>query len=263
MPSLVDAVFVFALVVVASIFEYVYFWPRFRADVAAGKSSARLSAYRRGVAGEWAFTITAIAIWTAFARPWSAMRFGLPHGWRLAVALGFVLAAVALVVVQLWSVARLPVERRIQARPKLGSVAFMLPRTAREEGWFLALSTTAGFCEELLYRGYLPWFFAPWLGSVGAMALVVVLFGIGHAYQGWSGAVKATLAGAFMAALVLVTGSLIPAMIVHALVDIGSGTLGYWLLRDYPDAAPAVVRGTAETTDTLRVRRQLRAAVTF
>jgi hypothetical protein len=39
-----------------------------------------------------------------------------------------------------------------------------------------------------------------------------------------------------MAALVLVTGSLIPAMIVHALVDIGSGTLGYWLLRDYPEA---------------------------
>ena len=249
MPSLVDLVFVFALVVVASIFEYVYFWPRFRADVAAGKPSARLSAYRRGVAGEWAFTIVAIAIWTAFARPWSALRFALPHGWRLAVGLGFVFAAIALVVVQLWSVARLPVERRIRARPKLDKVAFMLPRTAREQGWFLALSTTAGFCEELLYRGYLPWFFAPWLGDVGAMALVVVLFGIGHAYQGRSGAVRATLAGAFMAGLVLVTGSLIPAMIVHALIDIGSGTLGYWLLRDYPEAAQTPTRGAAEAPD--------------
>jgi hypothetical protein len=45
-----------------------------------------------------------------------------------------------------------------------------------------------------------------------------------------------------MAALVLVTGSLIPAMIVHALIDIGSGTLGYWLLRDYPDAPSTSVR---------------------
>ena len=251
MPSFVDVAFVFMLVVVASIFEYVYFWPRFRADVAAGKPSARVSAYRRGVLGEWAFTIAAIAIWTTFARPWSAMRLGLPHGWRLAVGILFVLVAVALVVLQLWSVARLPVERRVAARPKLRNVAFMLPRTAREEGWFLALSTTAGFCEELLYRGYLPWFFAPWLGSVGAMALVVVLFGIGHAYQGRSGAVKATLAGAFMAALVLVTDSLIPAMAVHALIDIGSGTLGYWLLRDYPDSPstlstePADLRGSA------------------
>ena len=250
MASLTDVVFVFALVVVASVLEYVYFWPRIRADVAAGKPSARLSAYRRGVFGEWAFSIGALAIWTAFARPWSAMRLGLPHGWRLGVGILFVLAAVGLVVLQLWSVARLSVERRVAARPKLKSVAFILPHTAREHGWFLALSTTAGFCEELLYRGYLPWFFAPWLGSVGAMALVVVIFGVGHAYQGRSGAVRATLAGAFMAALVLVTNSLIPAMLVHALIDIGSGTLGYWLLREYPHRPSSSVAVAPETTDT-------------
>jgi len=246
MASLTDVVFVFALVVVASVFEYAYFWPRVRADIAAGRPSARVSAYRRGVFGEWAFTIAALAIWTAFARPWSAMRLGLPHGWRLGVSVVFVLAAVGLVVLQLWSVARLPVERRIAARPKLANVGFILPHTLREHRWFLALSTTAGFCEELLYRGYLPWFFAPWLGSVGAMALVVVLFGVGHAYQGRSGAVRATLAGAFMAALVLVTDSLIPAMIVHALIDIGSGTLGYWLLREYPSTSSTEA---AEITD--------------
>ena len=236
MPSLVDVVLVFVVLIVASVFEYVYFWPRLRADVAAGKPSARVSAYRRGVLGEWTFTVAAIAIWMQFARPWGGIRLGLPHGWRLAVGSVFVIAAVGLVIIQLWSVARLPVERRIAARPKLAKVAFVLPHTQREQRWFLALSVTAGFCEELLYRGYLPWFFAPWLGSIGAMALVVVLFGLGHAYQGRSGAVRATLAGAFMAALVLVTDSLIPAMIVHALIDIGSGTLGYWLLRDYPDA---------------------------
>jgi membrane protease YdiL (CAAX protease family) len=249
MPALVDVVFVFVLVVVVSILEYVYFWPRVRADVAAGKPSARVSAYRRGVLSEWALTIAALAIWIAFARPWSAMRLGLPHGWRLAVGLLFVLAGVGLVVLQLWSVARLSIERRVRARPKLLEVAFVLPHTAREQSWFLALSVTAGFCEELLYRGYLPWFFAPWLGSVGAMALVVLLFGIGHAYQGRSGAVRATLAGAFMAALVLVTNSLIPAMIVHALIDIGSGTVGYWLLRDYPETSPGVEPVAAETTD--------------
>src|SRR6185503_13664801 len=138
--------FVFLLVVVASVIEYVYFWPRVRAEVAAGKPSARVSAYRRGVLGEWAFTIAALAIWTAFARPWSAMRLGLPHGWRLGVGILFVLAAVGLVALQLWSVARLSVERRVAARPKLEKVAFILPRTAREQRWFLALSATAGFC---------------------------------------------------------------------------------------------------------------------
>lgn len=33
-PTLIDVVFAFLLLVVASIFEYVYFWPRFRADTA-------------------------------------------------------------------------------------------------------------------------------------------------------------------------------------------------------------------------------------
>ena len=146
--------------------------------------------------------------------------------------MAFVLAGVALVVLQLWSARRLSPERRVAARPKLGGVAFMLPHTALEERWFVALALTAGFCEELLYRGYLAWFFAPWLGSAGAMLLVVVAFGLGHSYQGRRGAIRATLAGAVMAAIVLASDSLVPAMIVHAVVDIGGGTLGYWLLRE-------------------------------
>jgi membrane protease YdiL (CAAX protease family) len=228
----IDIAFVILLLGVASVFEHYYFWPHFRADVAADRPGARIRAYRRGIIGQWLFAIAAVAIWTSQARPWSALRLTLPHGWRLVLGLAVVLAGVALLVLQLWSVWRLSAERRVAARPKVGGVAFMLPHTAREERWFVALALTAGFCEELLYRGYLPWFFAPWLGKVGAMMLVVVAFGISHLYQGRKGATKAAIAGAVMAAIVLATNSLIPAMIVHAVIDIGGGTVGYWLLRD-------------------------------
>jgi len=228
----IDYVFVFMLLVVATVFEHYWFWPRFRAEVAAGDRDARPRAYRRGILGQWLFTAVALAIWTSQHRPATALRLVLPHGLRLALSIGVVAAAAALLILQLWSVARLPQARRVAARPKVAGVAFMLPHTRREERWFLALAVTAGFCEELLYRGYLAWFFAPWLGSAGAMLLVVVAFGIGHAYQGRRGAVRATIAGAVMAAIVLSTGSLIPAMIAHALIDIGGGTVGYWLLRD-------------------------------
>jgi membrane protease YdiL (CAAX protease family) len=239
MPDLIDLAFVLLLLVVASVFEYVYFWPRFRADTAADKPGTRLRAYRRAVIGQWLFAIGAIAIWVWNERAWSAMRFSIPHGWGLAAGIAFVAAGVALVGLQLWSVLRLPNARRVAARPRLGGVAFMLPRTMQEEGWFLALSATAGFCEELLYRGYLAWFFAPWLGAAGAMALVVAIFGVSHAYQGRKGALKATIAGGVMAAIVLVTGSLIPAMIVHALIDMSGGTTGYLLLREMGiDAGP-------------------------
>ena len=246
MPSVVDALFVFVAVVVASIVEYKYFFPRFRADVAANRPGTHTRAYRRAILGEWLFAIFAIMIWATHARPWRALGLTMPHGWRLALSLVIVLAAAALMTLQLWSVARLSVERRIAARPKLGAVAFMMPRTRQDEWWFIALSVTAGFCEELLSRGYLPWFFAPWLGTVGGMALAVVLFGAGHAYQGRSGAIRAGIVGAVMALIVLGTGSLIPAMIFHALIDVGGGTVGYWLLRDQSPAAPPSGRVTSE-----------------
>ena len=232
MPVFADYVFAFVLLVAASVFEYVYFWPRFRADVAAGKPNARLQAYGRGVLGQWLFAFGALAIWATYGRDWSALRLTTPSGWRLGVGVAFVLAAAALVLLQLWSAARLSAEKRVAARPKIAAVAFLLPHTRREEIWFLGLSVTAGFCEELLYRGYLVWFFAPWLGGAGAMWAVVAIFGVSHAYQGRKGAIRATIAGVVMATIVLTTGSLIPAMIVHALIDVGGGTTGYLLLRE-------------------------------
>jgi membrane protease YdiL (CAAX protease family) len=246
MPTALDVAFVFTLLVVATIFEYAYFWPRFRADTAADVPGARIRAYRRGSVGQWLFALGAIGIWMSHERAWSALRFTLPQGWRLILGAVFVAVALALMCLQLWSVARLSFARRLAARPQLGSVAFMLPRTRDEETWFLFLSTTAGFCEELLYRGYLPWFFASWLGDIGAMAFVVVIFGVSHIYQGRKGAIKATIAGAAMAAMVLTTGSLIPAMIVHALIDAGGGTTGYWLFREQNERDQKTLNAVAE-----------------
>ena len=61
-----------------------------------------------------------------------------------------------------------------------------------------------------------------------------MLFGAGHSYQGKKGAIRATLVGAVLSLFVVATGWLVPAMIIHALVDASSGTVGYLLLRDYP-----------------------------
>src|SRR2546423_10282012 len=97
-----DIGFVVLLLGAASLFEHYYFWPRFRADVAAARVGARTRAYRRGVLGQWLFAAAAIFIWTSHARPWDALRLGLPHGWRLALGVAVVLAATALLALQLW-----------------------------------------------------------------------------------------------------------------------------------------------------------------
>jgi membrane protease YdiL (CAAX protease family) len=235
MPTLLDFAFLFTLVVLTSIFEYYVFWPRFKAETTAGRPGARVRGYRRTIVGQVGFVAAALAIWWHYRRPAAALRLTSPAGWQLWLGIAFVLLMIAFVAFQLISVSRMPQERRVAARPKLGSVTFILPHTRNEHRWFLALSLTAGVCEELLYRGYVVWALTPWLGVLGAFAAATVVFAVGHAYQGRKGVVRVIFVGAVMGAMVLSTNWLLPAVIVHALVDIGSGTVGYWLLRE-PDS---------------------------
>jgi membrane protease YdiL (CAAX protease family) len=67
------------------------------------------------------------------------------------------------------------------SRIRGGALAAALPHTRTELYWFGAVSLTAGFCEEFLYRGYRIHAPTPWLGFPGAAALSVVLFAGGHA----------------------------------------------------------------------------------
>jgi len=237
-PTIVDVAFAFTLAVLASLFEHYWFFPRFRASVARGDPNARVSGYRRGIVGQWLFTATAVGLWVGYARPFSALRLTVPALWQVVVGAVLVALTVVLGYLQLASVRRLTPERRAALGPRLGDVAFLIPHTPREHRWFLGLSLTAGFCEEFLYRGYLTWLLSPWLGAPLAMLVVVIAFGLGHSYQGRRGAIRATLAGAVMAAIVLATNWLVPAMIVHALVDVSSGTAGYLLLREPERATP-------------------------
>lgn len=251
----IDAAFAFTLVVLASLFEHYWFWPRFKKSVATGEPMARIRGYRRGIIGQWLFTAGVLAMWVGFGRPFSALLLTEPAAWRIWVGIALIVATIVLAYLQLASVRRLPAERRVAVRPRLASIAFLIPQRPDEYRWFLALSLTAGVCEELLYRGYLTWLLAPWLGVPAAMFVVVIAFGLGHSYQGRRGAIRATLAGAVMAGVVLATGWLVPAMIIHALVDASSGTAGYWLFRDdipassggRPSDAPAPTADSSST----------------
>jgi len=99
------------------------------------------------------------------------------------------------------------------------------------------VSLTAGFCEEFLFRGYLIWAFEPLLGWWGAAALSLSLFSAAHVDQGKAGAIKSGLVGGFFTLLVAFSGSLVPAMVLHALVDIISGVIAWLVLRNEPAQA--------------------------
>lgn len=226
MPSLLDYAFgvLFAIVLVA--LEDLVFWPRFRAAVTAGVRDARRRAYRRVVIGQWLVVAAATVLCLGEHRSWNDLRLSAPPGWRLVASVTIVGFVGALVALQLRTVLRLPPAQRTALGPRLGKLAFLLPRTETEYRWFTALSVTAGACEEFLYRGFLLWLLQFGLGVYGAAAASVVLFGAGHAYQGAASGLKATAMGAVLTGIVLLTGWLVPAMIVHALVDFSAGTIG-------------------------------------
>ena len=107
----------------------------------------------------------------------------------------------------------------VQLRP----VAALLPRTPAERRMFALLALTAGICEEVLYRGFglaaLRWA-APGLGHPALIAVTAVAFGLAHLYQGPVGVALTGLIGAYLAWIAIATGSLLPAMVLHALLDL-------------------------------------------
>lgn len=244
MPTMIDLGILAFFSIGFLAWEHFVAWPRTVAAITSGRPGARIRAYGWIMLAQWAFTALVIVRLTRLSEPITVLGLTLPAGWRLALALLLIVATALLFVSQARSIARISDERMVALRgrlaPAIGDAIHIVPRTARERSWFTALAITAGICEEFLFRGYAVWVLRPWLGLWGAALVSVLLFGLGHSYQGRRGAVRATMVGAVLAILVLITGSIIPAMIVHAIVDIGSGAASYALLGEHrPQAAAA------------------------
>jgi membrane protease YdiL (CAAX protease family) len=102
----------------------------------------------------------------------------------------------------------------------------LLPQTAVEIAAYLGLTVTAGFCEELIYRGYLLRQFTAWTGSVAAgLAIQSIVFGISHFYQGFGMAFTITVYGCLFGLLAVWRRSLRPGMIAHFVQDAVGGLL--------------------------------------
>jgi membrane protease YdiL (CAAX protease family) len=107
----------------------------------------------------------------------------------------------------------------------MGDLRALAPVTPKEGRAFALVAVTAGVCEEIMYRGILMSVLTPVVGLWPAVGLSSVIFGMGHAYQGFSGIVKTTLVGLIMALLTVFSGSLLVAMVLHTVIDLASGRM--------------------------------------
>jgi membrane protease YdiL (CAAX protease family) len=130
----------------------------------------------------------------------------------------------------------------VMALGKLARVAesalvdYLIPRTTSERIAFAGLSVSAGIAEELVFRSFLILAVARASGSLAVGVLVSVgAFALAHTYQGPAGVARVGILGLILTAPFLLTGSVYPAMIAHAALDLLAGlVLADWL-RSRPE----------------------------
>lgn len=122
----------------------------------------------------------------------------------------------------------------VAIRREFARIPGLLPNTAAERVAWIVVSLSAGVCEEVLYRGFLIRFLHEGglaLPIAAALAISSLLFGLGHVYQGSKGVLWAIIAGFAFGLLFLLSGSLFPCIVLHALMDLQIA----YVLRPIPE----------------------------
>lgn len=184
----------------------------------------RVSMYLVTMAAEW--LAVAFVFWSVrkhnriTIRELIGGRWNKPEDALLDLALGAGFLVVSMLVLGLLGLA-LGLAKQTSDAQKL---AFLAPRGLLEVLLWVGVSSTAGFCEEVIYRGYFQrqisaWTNFAWIGLVGQG----ILFGFSHGYEGPKRMLLIALFGMMFGAVALWRKSLRPGMITHTGYDVVAG----------------------------------------
>ena len=212
---------------ISSYFSYMALLRR----VDAGEQVDRTKLYMQTAAGHWVLFGATMALWIGVDRSWETLGFG----WQTD-RLFFAGVALTLVVIGfLWGQARQVSNSNAndlaRFRQQFGRADLLVPRNGNELGRFYGLAMTAGIVEEVLWRGFLIWYLGYFMPLWAAAVLSTVGFGVAHSYQGVANVPKITIVGAAFTGIYLLTGSLWIPMILHTVIDVIQGKLGYEVIR--------------------------------
>ena len=106
-------------------------------------------------------------------------------------------------------------------KAQIQSLLVFFPRGPVEMTLWAAMSLSAGFCEEFVYRGYLQTRIQNVSGSIGVAVVVQALaYGAAHAALPWKIMVTVTFLGIFFGSVAAWRKTLVPGMLMHAAFDL-------------------------------------------
>jgi uncharacterized protein len=112
-----------------------------------------------------------------------------------------------------------------------------IPVDHKELLHFIVLAAAAGIGEEIIFRGYLIQYVISWTGNspsgiLTACFFAAALFAFLHGYQGFRSMAKIFILAMLFSAIFILSRSLLIVMLIHAIIDILSGWLGIYILRN-------------------------------
>lgn len=189
---------------------------------------SHLRIYLPTIAYEWAFTAY---VWWGVRRSGGTMRELIGGRWQrvedflldIAISCGAWIGTLLVLAVVALGLGMNHTNNLADAQKQIG---FLAPQSGLEVFLWICLSATAGFCEEVLFRGYLQKQFTRLLHNRWiAVVAVSICFGLGHGYEGAQRMVLIAMLGCSFSILSIWRKSLRPAMMAHTLQDTVSGLL--------------------------------------
>jgi membrane protease YdiL (CAAX protease family) len=187
-----------------------------------------------------ALTLLLVAGLTAIVAAWQGIA-PADLGWRveapgLGVAVGAAVAAVGLLVAWLSGVLG-----RLAGLKESPLLRLLLPGDSRERRAFLVLAGIGAVCEEYVYRGFALHVLSDWTGQPWAAAgITAASFGLAHGYQRLNGIIRSAMLGMVLAAPVIWTGSLFPAILGHFWINAAMASgVSSWIMVEADEPAVA------------------------
>lgn len=185
--------------------------------------SHRLSSYTTVIFEEW---LGVLLVWLAVRRKGSTLGTLVSGRWQrprdifrdLGIAIGFMIVVIPLCGFLAY----------LLGAGKNPALADLPPKTVIELIVFLVLDASAGFAEELVFRGYLTRQFSAWTGSA-ALAIVLqgIAFGLAHGFYGMA-MLAIMVQGMLLGLLAYWRKSLRPGMLAHWLQDSIGGVVAFF-----------------------------------